>query len=143
MRALGLAAGRRAHRLADRRILNDERSVLEVRHAAAEALADLGNAAGAGRACAEPPWHHSFLMRPARGPRCAAAPAACRSSRKPARSRNSRPPNRDARRLGRRDTPDCRSPADFDALVFIKGNNDVPNTRRRSSRPTAGGRRTW
>ena len=58
---------------ARRAILNDERSVLEVRHAAAEALADLGNPRGPGRARKRPP-QGTILQHPPRRPRCPAAP---------------------------------------------------------------------
>lgn len=118
VRALGLL-GAHQHTALIVTILNDERSVLEVRRAAADALADLGNP-GAVAALKAAALHHDFFnvrhgardaLR-ARGvtlhfpPDPNASPAPL-----PPGNSSARPPS-----------------GTFDALVFIKGNNDVPNT---------------
>ncbi len=105
-------------------ILNDQRSVVEVRYAAAEALADLGNAAAL-NALREAATEHSFhcIRHAARDalrergieldpqvPPLAAAPA------NPAEDRTEKA------------TDSFFASADFDAIVFIQGDNDIPNT---------------
>jgi len=136
-------------------VLNDERSVLEVRHAAAQALDELGDPAALA-ALQDAALRHPFLSvrhvaRDAvqrRGPDRSSAsgrPAVVRGSPDPApgstaRSPASRrPPVSGFGEVGRpapnaRRAPNAAShpafwpPADFDALVFIKGNNNIPNT---------------
>jgi HEAT repeat protein len=114
VRALGLLGAHR-HTVRIVGILHDERSVLEVRRAAAEALADLGNPAAL-EALRETATTHDFF--------------------------NIRHTARDALRArgivlddAMRSMPPVPAPAapesvatTFDALVFIKGDNDVPNT---------------
>ena len=116
VRALGLLGADR-HTDLIVRILDDERSVLEVRHAAAEALADLGNEnalAALERAAAD----HSFhSVRHVARDALRSRGITLRRGR-PTSGRVSQPsfrPNRESasRELG--------------GIVFIKGNNAIPN----------------
>ncbi|MFV1964163.1 MAG: HEAT repeat domain-containing protein [Pirellulaceae bacterium] len=140
VRALGLLA---AHDQTSMivHILNDERSVLEVRHAAAEALADLGNEMALG-ALRDAAYHHSFhsvrqVANDALRYRGIELPPA-------ANAQPTRPPEEVAEDGSRKKCQDSlagnrtsgcfaqMSPdtffQDFDAVVFIKGNNSIPNT---------------
>ncbi len=97
------------------RILNDERSVLEVRHAAAEALADLGNEkalAALGTAALEHSFHSiRHIARDAlryRGITLREKPAG--------QSTPTLPPSVSG-----------ASPRKMEAIVFIKGSNTIPN----------------
>ena len=101
--------------------LNDERSVMDVRHAAAEALADLGSEDALTelqRAAREHPFHSIRLIaRDALRYRHADEPV----KNAPARhaSTPAAPP------VGLALQPREES---FDAIVFIQGNNSIPNT---------------
>jgi HEAT repeat protein len=98
-------------------ILNDQRSVLEVRHAAADALAQLDNrkAISALREAARSHSFHSIRLnaadalraRGAAGPRPAAAP-------------KQGPPRASSAGTG--------GNGQYDALLFIQGSNNIPNT---------------
>jgi len=129
IRALGLL-GAHDHTDLIVRILNDERSVVEIRHAAAEALADLGNDQAL-EALRDAALHHSFLCvrhiaRDAlevRGIECAEEePDAALPDQTSVRSTGfSRPgPPKGGTTNGSTQT--------FDAIVFIKGSNNIPNT---------------
>jgi len=102
-------------------VMNDERSVLEVRHAAAEALVDLDAPAAYDvlrRAAVEHPYHTvrnvardalwTHHLSPETPPASADAPL----DEALAQSAMTWPA------------------ADFDALVFLKGDNDLPNSKR-------------
>ena len=117
IRALGLLG---AHAETDRliAILNDERSVLDVRHAAAEALVDLGNEKAL-EALENAAFDHSFrsirlIARDAlqvRGIPIKPRPLAADDRIEP--------------------LPGGTSPSaqqEMETLVFIKGNNSIPNT---------------
>lgn len=115
-------------------ILNDPRNVLEVRHAAAQALGEIGSpeALDALRAAA---LEHSFLsVRHAardalwiRGigidPQAAAARGAAQDNSPPAQGGSS---------AGASQNPKAPSsfcfPSEFEALVFVRGDNNMPNT---------------
>ncbi len=108
------------------RILEDERSVLEVRHAAAGALADLGNPAALA-ALRKAAVGHSFhsVRHIARD--------AIRERGKRIRTVTARQPhNIHGRKDETADSPiagrDNESLRSLDALVFVKGSNDIPNT---------------
>jgi hypothetical protein len=134
------------------RIMNDERSVLEIRHAAAEALADLGNA-DALTALREAALHHGFhsvrhIARDAlwvggekqvvAGFPNGAVAGLLTEPHGPTEGLPARPETF-GHRLGgvgdprraladpRRTTADPRRAPE--AIVFIKGDNDVPNTK--------------
>ncbi|MBL7186465.1 MAG: HEAT repeat domain-containing protein [Phycisphaerae bacterium] len=113
LRALGLLG---AHEHTDLivRILEDEGSVMEVRHAAAEALADLGNRTAQlalERAARDHPFHSTRVVA------------------RDALSIFGKPPGK----TGAYDEP-ALTPAStsgdwgFEAVVFIKGDNNIPNT---------------
>jgi hypothetical protein len=135
IRALGLLE---AHEQTNRivRILNDERSVLEVRHAAAEALADLGNetALAALRQAASDHSFHSvrhvardaFQVRGIELPGSESTKqASVDDAPTPGRLLGQAPPSR---QRARPSTISLAAAKQFDAVVFIKGNNDIPNT---------------
>jgi HEAT repeat protein len=117
VRALGLLGGVE-HTAQIVRVMNDERSVLEVRHAAAETLADLGNSAALA-ALAEAAARHSFLSvrnvahdaLHARGMRLD--------------GENSRPAATEP--LPAETRPVTR---EFDSLVFVRGDNVLENNLR-------------
>lgn len=119
LRALGLL---RAERHVDliAKILDDERSVLEVRHAAANALADIGNdeALAILRRAATA---HSFgtVRQVARDALLARGiePEPAQHSASPATLPSAAP-----------DGLPCIFGTDFDAILFLKGDNDLPNT---------------
>lgn len=119
IRALGLL-GADDHTDLIIRILDDERSVLEIRHAAAEALGDLGNEAALA-ALGEAASHHNFhsvrhIARDAlRSHGFELPPAEETRQQKP-------PPPRAAAPVAEAET------SAFDEVVFIKGNNSIPNT---------------
>ena len=135
IRALGLLeAHEQTNRIA--RILNDERSVLEVRHAAAEALADLGNetALAALRQAASDHSFHSvrhvardaFQVRGIELPGSESTKqASVDDASAPGRLLGQAPPSRQGVRPS---TISLAAAKQFDAVVFIKGNNDIPNT---------------
>ena len=106
------------------KILDDERSVLEVRHAAAEALADIGSdeaLAVLRRAATAHPF--GTVRQVARDALLARGiDAASRADEPTVAASRSRAPSDAAR-----DSP-ASSAANFDALLFIKGDNDLPNT---------------
>ncbi|NUQ62095.1 MAG: HEAT repeat domain-containing protein [Pirellulales bacterium] len=116
IRALGLLG---AHEHTDLlvRILNDERSVVDVRHAAAEALADLGNDAAL-EALATAALSHSFHSI-----RHIARDALWTRGIDPAR--NLREPEETPRLLP---DPCPDAPQPLEAIVFVKGDNNLPNT---------------
>lgn len=113
IRALGLL-GAHEHTELIVGILEDERSVVEIRHAAASALADLGNDR-AMEALRKAALYHPFhcvrhIARDAlkvRGIECTAE--------EPLQSEEVV-------------HPDVETSDQFDAIVFIKGNNNIPNT---------------
>lgn len=114
VRALGLL-GTDEHAPLLVKILDDERSVLEVRHAAAEALADLGTPAALS-ALRKAALSHSFysvrhVARDAIEARGIELVETIPAERPPA-------------------APEIEPSADFGALVFIKGDNDLPNSKR-------------
>jgi HEAT repeat protein len=116
VRALGLLGGPE-HTPLIAGVMNDERSVLEVRHAAAEALADLGNA-DALAALAVAAGKHSFLSvrniaRDALETRGIHLPVA-NGEKKPST------PLAD---------PPC-APQPFSALLFVQGDNVLENNLR-------------
>lgn len=129
VRALGLL-GAAEHTALIARIMNDERSVLEVRRAAAEALADLGQTeamAALKRAALE---HDFFNIR-------RVAEDALRARGVPLPEPRGSPPEYVFPNHGQSvpaspaavHTREAAAPAlPSDALVFIKGDNDVPNT---------------
>lgn len=113
IRALGLL-GAHAHTELLIRILEDDASVVEVRHAAAEALADLGN-----------PLAHEALKRAAqvhpfhsirRVARDALSILGTHQDIKIKQGKLSPPPRENS------------ADSDFEAVVFIKGDNSIPNT---------------
>ena len=114
IRALGLLEAHEHTNLIIK-ILNDERSVLDIRYAAAQALADLGNESALA-ALREAALRHSFhsvrhIARDAlriRGIDVDSPPSVSSFNRKPEVC-----------------APDQTS---FDAIVFIKGSNNIPNT---------------
>ncbi|MHC4405104.1 MAG: HEAT repeat domain-containing protein, partial [Planctomycetota bacterium] len=116
IRALGLL-GAHEHTGLIVRILDDEGSVLEIRHAAAEALADLGNDEALA-ALREAAFHHAFnsvrhVARDAlwvRGIKLTPSTAARRERRGP--------PPEEAVPPGQ----------EIEAVVFLKGSNNIPNT---------------
>jgi HEAT repeat protein len=113
IRALGLL-GAHGHTGLIVRILEDEGSVMEIRHAAAEALADLGNPT-ARRALEQAAREHPFHST-----RVVARDALIVLGNQPARA-------------GAYDEPaaaptGATGDSDFDAVVFIKGDNNIPNT---------------
>ncbi|MBM4048914.1 MAG: hypothetical protein FJ279_27750, partial [Planctomycetes bacterium] len=120
VRALGLVKATQYVELITR-ILDDEGSVLEVRHAAAQALADLGTPEALAvlrRAALEHPFgtvrHVARDALWTRGIEVAA-------------------PKADNASPGRRHEPSAAPgifAADFDALVFVKGDNRMPNLPR-------------
>ena len=115
IRALGILAAH-THTELIVRILNDERAVLEVRHAAAEALADLGNprALDALRDAARNHAFHSVrhIARDALQIRGIDLPSPDQT-----KSESTVVP-------AQPDTPSSK----LDAIVFIQGSNDIPNT---------------
>ncbi len=117
VRALGLL-GAREHTGLIASVLEDQRSVVDVRLAAASALADLGNEAALAalrRAAAEHDFHVVRL--------------AARDALRAAGSSEFRVPSFAFPTL-QPETPnsELETPV-FDALVFIKGDNDLPNSR--------------
>ncbi|MCP3915952.1 MAG: hypothetical protein GY711_10390 [bacterium] len=117
VRALGLL-GAREHAPLIVRVLEDERSVLEVRHAAARALADLGGAAAHSalrRAAVEHPFHTVRLLA-----RDALRASGVPLDETPRADGAPRPLDRE-----RRDPPPA---APLDAIVFVRGDNSIPNT---------------
>ncbi len=113
LRALGLLG---AHEHTDLivRILEDEGSVMEIRHAAAEALADLGSRKAQlalERAARDHPFHSTRVVA------------------RDALSSFGKPPGK----TGPYDEPTLTfagtsGDSGFDAVVFIKGDNNIPNT---------------
>ncbi|MFH1268805.1 MAG: HEAT repeat domain-containing protein, partial [Planctomycetota bacterium] len=128
IRALGLLE---AHAETDRliAILNDERSVLEIRHAAAEALADLGNEKALA-ALEEAALDHSFrsvrlIARDAlevRGVPIKPPPENSSGTVPifPQGKWDCPPPKPDG--------PATSATREMEAIVFIKGSNSIPNT---------------
>ena len=141
IRALGLLeAHEQTNQIAH--ILNDERSVLEVRHAAAEALADLGSEKGL-VALRKAALDHSFhsvrhVARDAFQVR-GESRAESRESRKepgeqtqvgaglPNRTENRDKTSVSGSQLSTLDSP-LSSGSSLSAIVFIKGSNNIPNT---------------
>ena len=115
IRALGLLG---AHQHTDLivQILEDEGSVLEVRHAAAEALADMGNETARlalKRAARNHPFHSTRLV----------ARDALRILEGPSDEMGTGPYNKPVV------VPESASgDSGFEAIVFIKGDNSIPNT---------------
>jgi len=135
IRALG-QLGAHKHTELIIRILNDERSVVEIRHAAAEALADLGNERAL-EALGTAALHHPFhcvrhIARDALRVRGIEG-----RSRSPSGTLDYEGGDHHQVALGERDLltqPPLQSsghpisPDHFDAIVFIKGSNNIPNT---------------
>lgn len=124
IRALGLLGADRHTELIVR-ILQDERSVVEVRQAAAEALADLGNPRALA-ALGEAASAHSFncvrhVARDALWTRGIRAHTAGSVRGRPPMDLSLAP---DPRRV----SPTPRPSSQLDALVFIQGSNNIPNT---------------
>jgi HEAT repeat protein len=123
LHALGLL---RAHQHTDLivRVLNDERSVLDVRRAAAEALAELGNeqALAALKQAAE--THDFFSIRHV------ARDALRARGIEPASPGRRESQSVSAETTSRTSTAPAGLPSrdPLEAIVFIKGDNDVPNT---------------
>lgn len=113
-------------------VLNDERSVLEVRHAAAQALDELGGPAALAalsQAAAEHPFlsiRHVAADALVRHGRPAATTTAGRAGRSPPPDDSPSPLAAQAASV----TPDPGfwPPADFEALLFVQGDNNIPNT---------------
>ena len=109
-------------------VLNDERTVLEVRHAAAQALDELGDAA------ALDALQHAALNHPFLSVRHVARDALERRGVQLdlPRTDQAAVSNEDTAVRGASPAPsDTRGfwpRADFDALVFIQGDNNIPNT---------------
>lgn len=123
IRAIGLLGGRNQAGLLTQ-ILNDDRSVLEVRHAAAEALADLGTEEALA-ALADAAAHHPYrtIQHVARDAlRCRGADPMDDALTHVAA------PHADSPAVTVHGSGQLRESA-LDAVVFIKGDNDVPNTR--------------
>jgi len=161
--------GRRRAHTAIVAVLNDERSVLEVRHAAAQAFGRIGRS-GALAALQDAALRHPFLsvrnvaaMRwSARGVQVdqvagveSPKPLPAPRSQAPAWERTvlpAPPAGTEAEPRGqgitrqslvtRPPAPGFWPPADFDALVFIQGDNNIPTRWAPWNRPTAGDRRT-
>lgn len=114
-------------------VLNDERSVLDVRHAAAQALDELGDPAALAalrRAAVEHPFlsvRHVAADALGRHELGAESRAARRAGHG---SASESPPPRSAGAANARETPDPGfwPPPDFDALLFVQGDNNIPNT---------------
>ncbi|MHC4434653.1 MAG: HEAT repeat domain-containing protein, partial [Planctomycetota bacterium] len=113
LRALGLL-GAHGHTHLIVRILEDEGSVMEVRHAAAEALADLGNPT-ARRAIERAARYHPFHST-----RVFARDALSILGRLPDKT----PAYDEPALMPAGASGDSR----FDAVLFIKGDNNIPNT---------------
>ena len=148
LRALGLLG---AHEHTDLivRVLNDQRSVLEVRRAAAEALADSATSRPWPR-CKQAADDARLLQHPPRRPRCAAprgigvgeSASANDSSpmEEPLAEKDSAPSgNQLAQRLAGPRPPATRSRPSSSSRATTTSRT----RRRRSNRPTAGGRPTW
>jgi len=118
VRALGLL-GAHAHTALLARVLNDENSVLEVRRAAADALADMGNPEAMAALQTAARRHDYFNIRHvARDAlRARAVPLESEPTRRPAPPPPTTAPG-----------PSPGPSGTFHALVFIQGDNDVPNT---------------
>ena len=117
IRALGLL-GAHQHTGLIVQILNDEKSVADVRHAAAEALDDLGNEealAALRRAATD---HGVFCVRHI-------ARDALRYRGLPIPGASGLPGEGNDQYES---TADARSLSDVDAVVFIQGSNSIPNT---------------
>lgn len=123
VRALGLL-GADQHVDLVVRILNDERSVLEVRHAAAEALADLGDAGAAGNEKALAALRIAAQDHPFHSVRHVARDAlrARGITLRPGRS-SSPEPNEDGA-IG--PEPNAAAQA-LEGIVFLQGDNAIPN----------------
>ncbi len=144
VRALGIL-GAHEHTAMLVRIMNDERSVLEIRHAAAEALADLGNHEALD-ALRDAAVHHAFhsIRHVARdalvvaGLPTGAVAGLLTEPRGPTGGlpKGSETFGRglggvgDPRRALVGDPRRAPTGPRFDAIVFIKGDNDVPNTKQ-------------
>jgi HEAT repeat protein len=117
IRALGLL-GAHEHTGLIVQILNDENSVADVRHAAAEALDDLGSKEALAALREAAVGHSVFcvrhIARDALRYRGLAVPGVVAS-----------PVNGNA---SYESTADARSLSDVDAVVFIQGSNNIPNT---------------
>lgn len=116
IRALGILG---AHQHTDLliRILNDERSVVEIRHAAGEALDDLGSEkalAALGAAAIDHSFHS--IRHIARDALWTRGIDPARGLREPYHSRVVPP------------RPVSDAPQPLEAIVFLKGNNNIPNT---------------
>jgi len=148
IRALGLL-GAHEHTGLLVRILNDERSVAEIRQAAALALADLGNdealaalrkaamehpvycvrhiARDAVRARGDCPDFRAARMGPSPSEVPGAPdPRAARTGLSPLRDAPPPPPRQQSGGLG---SSSAAGLIDVPAIVFIKGSNDIPNTK--------------
>ncbi len=135
VRALGVL-GAREHAGLIVKILNDERSVLEVRRAAAQALADMGGAE-AMAALQEAAQHHDYfnIRRLAEDVLRAQADRSVNVSPSPLHGERDgvRGDFGSFIRVGRAENlRESRSFAlpgsEWDSIIFLKGDNDVPNT---------------
>ena len=108
------------------RILNDEESVLEVRLAAAQALDELGTKPAIA-ALDEAAKHHSFL-----NVRLVAREALWKRrlwrQNRNRHEKTPRPENADRSRITDTRCANAPSPSELEAVVFIKGDNVIPNT---------------
>ncbi len=118
IRALGLL-GADEHTELIAMILNDERNVLEIRHAAAESLADLGTDQAEAFRDAAAVEHDFHSVRQ----RSAAMPFGSQDLEVPTLDLGPFTAHTNSRRNVREETTD-----QFDAIVFIKGDNNIPNT---------------
>lgn len=121
LRALGkLKAGEQIGLIT--RILEDERSVLEVRHAAAEALSDIGSEAAL-TVLRRTATNHAFGSV-----RQVAQDALWARGMEPEAAPDGAPPvGETCRTEGAGELP-CVFGTEFDAILFLKGDNDLPNT---------------
>ncbi|MFA7003901.1 MAG: HEAT repeat domain-containing protein [Verrucomicrobiia bacterium] len=121
LRALGLLKATQ-HVTLIAKVLDDEGSVLEVRHAAAEALADIGN----GEALAV--LRRTATTHPFGTVRQVARDALLARGIEPEAARTEIAAGRPASRSDVATGQPCIFDAKFNALLFVKGDNDLPNT---------------
>lgn len=114
------------------KILDDEGAVLEVRHAAAEALVDIGNDEAVGvlrRTAASHPFGTvRQVARDALRARGIEPSWRAGSGRTPASEDLGPKPAQAATASGAAGAMPCIFGTNFQALLFIKGDNDLPNT---------------
>ena len=121
LRALGLLKATK-HVGLIAKVLDDEGSVLEVRHAAAEALADIGD----NEALAV--LRRTAAAHPFGTVRQVARDALLARGIEPEPAKNETVANESESRSDVATGQPCIFGTNFNALLFIKGNNDLPNT---------------